>query len=76
MKYLFYTTVLFLCFSCQNDNWTKAEKKEFVQSCREEGGSKDYCECFMNNVMTNYPIASDASNFDFEDKIELSKDCN
>jgi hypothetical protein len=60
---------------CQDDNWAKDEKKQFVQSCREEGGSKDYCECFMENVMENYPISSDADNLDFETKIELSKDC-
>jgi len=66
-------TVLLL--SCSSSNWTNEEQTQFVQACREEGGSKDYCECFMENVMDKYHIAEDANNMDFEIKIELSKNC-
>ena len=61
--------------SCAEDSWTKDEQKAFIQSCREEGGSKNYCECYMENIMTDFPIAEDAETIDFEVKIELSKDC-
>lgn len=64
-----------ILLSCSHSNWTKDEQTKFVQECREEGGSKNYCECFMENVMENYHIAEDANTIDFETKIELSKDC-
>lgn len=75
MRQLSLIFILFLFVSCSQDNWTKDEQKAFTQICREEGGSKDYCDCFMQNVMQDYPIAEDADEIDFETKIELSKDC-
>lgn len=75
MKYIIVIFIAVFFVSCSVDSWTKEEKINFVQSCREEGGSKSYCECYMENVMTDYPIAEDAEDIDFEIKIELSKDC-
>lgn len=75
MKQIIFILTLILFVSCSQDNWSKDEQNKFVQACREEGGSKDYCDCFMQNVMENYHIAEDADELDFETKIELSKDC-
>jgi hypothetical protein len=75
MKYLIIVFIAVFFVSCSNDRWTKNEKFFFIQSCREEGGSKDYCDCYMKNIMANFPIAEDANDIDFEIKIELSKDC-
>jgi hypothetical protein len=70
--------ILFLVFltACSNSPWTKTEKTEFIDACMNEGGSKSYCKCYMENVMQQYPIKEDANQLDFETKIELSKDCN
>lgn len=64
-----------LLLSCSHNNWTNEEQNKFVHECREEGGTKSYCDCFMENVMDKYHIAEDANNIDFETKIELSKNC-
>jgi len=75
MKYL-YSLVLVISFlSCSNDNWSTDEKNIFLTGCINEGGSKVYCECYLENVMQYSPIAEDANALDYETKIELSKDC-
>ncbi len=76
MKFLILILMALMVVSCSEKSWAKEEQNGFIQSCREEGGSKAYCECYMENVMTDFPIAEDAENIDFEIKIELSKDCN
>jgi len=71
----FFLLILSFNFSCSNQPWTKEEKKEHISKCREEGGTKQYCECFIEILMEKYPIASDVDKLDFETKVELSKDC-
>jgi hypothetical protein len=75
MRSCIYISLFTFLVSCSSDNWTNDEQKKFVYSCREEGGSKNYCECYMNNVMLENPIAEDAETMSFENKIELSKNC-
>ena len=75
MTKFFYIALFTLLVSCAEGNWTKDDQNNFVHNCREEGGAKDYCECYMTNVMLEYPIAEDAETIDFEVKIELSKNC-
>lgn len=75
MKKIVYISVLVLITACSNSPWTKQEKKQFINACVNEGGSKSYCKCYMENVMKEYPIKEDANSIDFETKIELSKDC-
>ncbi len=75
MKPLFYIFVLLSVLSCSHSPWSKQDKKAFITACIAEGGSKLYCECYMENVMQEFPIKEDANTIDFETKIELSKDC-
>ncbi len=72
---LFLVLILLFSFSCSNQSWTKDEKNENIFKCREEGGSKKYCECFIEVLMEKYPIAADVEKLDFETKVELSKGC-
>ena len=64
-----------LIMSCSSKNWTDDEQNMFIDACEEEGGESSYCECYMENVIQEFPIATDANEIDFEIKIELSKDC-
>lgn len=75
MKQFIYIFVLLSVLSCSHSPWSKEDKKAFLTDCITEGGSKSYCECYMENVMQQYPIKEDANTMDFETKIELSKDC-
>lgn len=75
MKKIIYISAFILTTACSNSPWTKQEKKQFINACMNEGGSKSYCNCYMENVMSEYPIKEDANNMDFESKIEFSKDC-
>ncbi len=75
MKIIGFIFILISLVSCSDSNWIKSDINSFVQGCREEGGSKDYCECYMESVMSEYPNYEDSQVIDFEDKIELSKNC-
>jgi hypothetical protein len=74
MKYILLSFV-FLLVACSNDPWTKQEKSNFKSSCREEGGSKKYCNCLLENTMSKYPRYEESKNCSFEEMVELSKDC-
>jgi hypothetical protein len=76
MKKIVFISIFILLVSCSTTPWSKTEKSEFINACMNEGGSKSYCKCYMENVMQEYPIKEDANQLDFETKIELSKDCN
>lgn len=64
-----------LLSSCNSDSWSKKEKKKFLSECQEEGGSKIYCDCFMQRTMEQYPIYEETENMSFEEAIELSQGC-
>jgi hypothetical protein len=66
---------LVLLVGCAKNPWSRQEQKQFLTGCLNEGGSKSYCNCYLQNVMDKYPIKEDADHIDFETKIELSKDC-
>ena len=76
MKYSYLIIISFLILSCSDGTWTSEESNTFINGCINEGGSKAYCECYLENVMEEYPIAEDSEKMDFETKIELSKMCN
>jgi len=75
MKVLVILCIFVILSSCSSDSWTSKEKDFFFTGCINEGGSKNYCECYMEKVMRKNPIADDAVEMDYEMKIELSKDC-
>jgi len=61
--------------ACGGDPWTGAEKDRLVDRCREEGGSRSYCKCYLKNAMESYPNADDVEELDFESAVELSIGC-
>ena len=67
--------VSLIVISCKSGNWPDHEQKKFKEECKAEGGSKSYCSCFLENVMTKYPNVSDFDQMEFETAVELSKDC-
>lgn len=77
MKYfgIFYVMLSVLCFACNGGNWSKTEQDTFLSTCFDEGGSKDYCNCFLDKMMEYSPIAEEVEQIDFEQKVELAKDC-
>ena len=75
MKLVLILLISLLVWSCSSKNWTDDEQSDFVEACEAEGGSGSYCNCYMENVMGEFPIRTDAIEIDFEIKIELSKDC-
>ena len=75
MKAIFTLCILVIFTSCSNDSWTSKQKDIFFTGCINEGGSKKYCEGYLEKVMQKKPIADDANDMDYETKIELSKDC-
>jgi len=75
MKILFVLCIVIFSVSCSSGPWSDDEKSEFKSGCINEGGTTNYCDCYLENVMTDYPIAEDFNDIDYETKIELSKDC-
>jgi len=76
MKVLIILVLVLMITSCSTDSWSTKEKDVFFTGCINEGGSKKYCECYLEKVMQKNPIADDANDLDYEMKIELSKDCD
>ena len=77
MKYIgiFCVILMMTSQSCQSDNWSKSEKKNFIKICQEEGGTNDYCQCFLEKLMKHTPIAEELERMDYETKVELAKAC-
>lgn len=78
MKYfvVFFVIIISICSACHSGNWSKTDQDEFLRICFNEGGSKDYCHCFLEKMMENSPIADEAEQIDFESKVELAKNCD
>ena len=78
MKYFgtFYVMLLMTCSACNSENWSKEDRNEFLSTCFDEGGSKEYCNCFLKTMMDYSPIAEEATQISFEQKVELAKDCD
>ncbi len=74
-KFILIFGIFMTLLACDNDNWTSTEKENFILECIDEGGSKAYCNCFLDKMMTYSPIAEEVDRIDFETKVELSKDC-
>ncbi len=78
MKYfgIFCVILLSICLSCKSNNWSKTNQNEFLRICFDEGGSKDYCNCFLNEMMNYCPIADEVEQIDFETRVEISENCD
>ena len=78
MKYsgIFIVILLLTCSACKSKKWSKLDRNEFLSTCFDEGGSKDYCHCFLDKMMEFSPIAEEADQINFEQKVELAKDCD
>ena len=46
-----------------------------MKICQEEGGTSEYCECFLEKLMNHTPIAEELVRLDYETKVELAKEC-
>lgn len=65
----------FLFHSCGSSEWSGSEKDRLTKRCRDEGGSKSYCKCYLKNAMKAFPNAKDMEDLDFETSVELSINC-
>ena len=71
---------IFLCglsgmSACSSGSWPDADQDKFREECAAEGGSRSYCNCYLEKMMEHFPNVSDAEQLDFETAVELSKDC-
>ena len=62
--------------------WSSAQQKEFMDNCvpkaAESMGQQratDYCQCMMDKIMIDYPVANDAANMSKERMTELARQC-
>ena len=67
---------ILLCLSsCNNDSWTGEEKTAFKTKCLDAGGTSDYCDCYMQNAMNDYPEYEQMADISLEEAVELSLGC-
>lgn len=66
---------LFFMVACNESNWSKAEKDVIYERCRTEGGSRSYCNCYLQNAMEKFDSAEALEDIDFETAYELSLNC-
>lgn len=67
--------VFAISVGCSDGAWPETDQEKFKNECKDEGGSKSYCSCFLENVMNKYPNVSDVDKMEFEMAVELAKDC-
>ncbi len=72
----FLFSVLCCSTACENDSWSSSEKETFLQGCIDEGGSEEYCECFLEKTINHCPIAEEADKIDYETKVGFASSCN
>lgn len=75
MKYSMLIFIAVMITSCVEDSWSSDEQKTFSMQCQAEGGSKKYCNCFLENTMEEFPRYEESLDIKFEEAVELSKDC-
>ena len=62
-------------FSCGESKWKKKDRDDLKKRCLVEGGSRSYCNCYLENAMAAYPNAQDVYDLSFEEAVELSLNC-
>ena len=68
-------TLLAITSACAEKEWSKSEKDKVYDQCRQEGGSRSYCNCYLNNVMEKFHDPDELEEVDFETAYELSLNC-
>jgi hypothetical protein len=78
-KRIFFLSILTAVSSgmiaCSDSEWSSEDKGKLIDRCRAEGGTRAYCNCYLENAMEKYPIASEMDQMDFETAVELSLEC-
>lgn len=67
--------LILLNWRCSDQPWSKEERVEFMRLCRDEGGTKDYCQCYLEVCMEHYPVHQDIQDVTFEEAVELAENC-
>ncbi len=74
-KILIIAVAVCLNYSCGQNEWNAENRKLFVDSCNLDGQMKDYCECYLNQLIKEEisPIESGTLS---EDKVmEVAEKC-
>jgi hypothetical protein len=66
---------LMILFSCNNDSWNGEEKTAVKSKCIDAGGSSDYCDCYLQNAMNDYPEYEQMDQISFEEAVEIAIGC-
>lgn len=69
------TFISITLLACSDSEWSSEDKGKLIDRCRAEGGTRAYCNCYLENAMEKYPIASEMDQMDFETAVELSLEC-
>ena len=70
-------TLIVLCFSlsCSSLEWNETNKKGFMDACNADGGLKDYCECYLDQLIKDDINVLEAANLSNEKVDELTDRC-
>jgi len=74
-KELLFLGAFLLATACSEREWSKEEKDKIYDRCREEGGSRSYCNCYLQNAMEKFHDPEELEEIDFETAFELSLNC-
>ena len=77
------TLFLVSCGGNKNQGWPYEEKKAFIENCISSynvtsgglGNAEEYCECFLEKTINEYPTPNDALNMDMKFIVKNAKDC-
>ena len=75
MKGQMVLVVAVMVTACSGSPWSRADRNALIKRCRAEGGTRSYCNCYLEKAMEKFPHAADMETISFEDAVDLSLDC-
>lgn len=70
-----FVLIVFILMGCGSQGWNSNDQNAIIKRCKAEGGSRKYCNCYLENAMKKYNSAEELDQISFEEAVELSLNC-
>tara|TARA_Y100001954_G_scaffold176537_1_gene187610 strand:+ start:571 stop:855 length:285 start_codon:yes stop_codon:yes gene_type:complete len=74
-KVILILTAISLNLSCSSFDWNETNKKTFMDACSPNGDLKDYCECYLNQLIKDDISVLESANLSDEKVNEIAERC-
>ena len=74
-KLLVLSAIAVFLHGCSTGEWSHDQKSTILGDCRAEGGTKKYCNCFLENIISQFPDPNEFEKIDFESAVKIAEEC-